>query len=145
MCEFRSSPIHGLGGFAKGEIPAETPVLEYRGELVSKAESLRRCQENNTFLFYYDEAQDLDGNVPWNPARFLNHSCDPNCEARKLGEKIWIVTVRTIRAGEELTFDYGYDLEDYQDYPCRCGAASCRGFIVDASLAKHIVRHDSGQ
>jgi uncharacterized protein len=140
LCEFRPSPIHGTGGFARRRIEPETRVLQYRGELVSKEESLRRCQKNNTFLFYFDEAHDLDGQAAWNPARFLNHSCSPNCEARKLGQEIWIVAIRAIEPGEEITFDYGYDLEDYQDYPCRCGSPACRGYMVDTTLARHITR-----
>ncbi len=138
LCEFRDSPIHGTGAFARCLIEPGTRVIEYRGELVSKAESLRRCEAGNTFLFYFDEHQDLDGSVAWNPARFLNHSCDPNCEARKEGAQIWIVAVRAIRAGEEVTFDYGYDLEDYRDYPCHCGAANCRGYMVSEELARYI-------
>ena len=57
------------------------PVLEYVGEKISKSESLRRCEENNEYIFTLNEQEDLDGNVEWNPARFINHSCVPNCDA----------------------------------------------------------------
>src|SRR5215831_544274 len=75
---FKSSSIHGLGGFAKVKIASGAPVLEYVGEKISKAESFRRCEQNNVFIFALDDLEDIDGNVPWNPARWLNHSCSPN-------------------------------------------------------------------
>ena len=128
------SRIHGLGGFAARGIPQGTRVIEYLGERISKSESLRRCEANNEYIFGLSESEDLDGNVPWNPARFLNHSCLPNCEAVIADGRIWIVAVRPIAAGEELTFNYGYDLVDYRDYPCRCGAVNCVGYIVAEEL-----------
>lgn len=127
---YRTSQIHGTGGFARVDIPAETTIVEYLGELISKEESLRRCELENAYIFDLNEVHDLDGNVEWNNARFINHSCDPNCEAQWDEERVWIVALRDIRAGEELTFNYGYDLEDYLDHPCRCGAPNCVGYIV---------------
>ncbi len=82
----------------------------------------------------------MDGNVDWNPARFLNHSCEPNCEARFIDGRIWLVAIRDVRAREELTFNYGYDLEDYREHPCRCGAASCAGYIVAEEFFEHVRR-----
>lgn len=130
LVEFRNSTIHGRGGFARTDICAGTKVIEYVGELISAGESLRRCELNNHFIFALTDEMHLDGNVPENPARFLNHSCAPNCEALLEGGRIWITASREIRAGEELTFNYGYDLVDYRDHPCRCGATNCVGFIV---------------
>jgi SET domain-containing protein len=128
---FCKSVIHGTGGFARTQILAETQVIEYVGEKISKAESALRCERNNEYIFDLDEEHDLDGNVEWTPARFINHSCSPNCEALEdENGRIWIVAFRDIRAGEELTFNYGYDLEDYCEHPCRCGAAECVGLIV---------------
>jgi len=72
----------------------------------------------------------LDGNVEWNPARFLNHGCAPNSEAICEDGRVWIVALRDIRASEEITFNYGYDLDDYTEHPCRCGAPECVGYIV---------------
>jgi SET domain-containing protein len=135
---FRQSAIHGIGGFAKADIVAGTRVIEYVGETITKAESLRRCESNNEYIFSLDETYDLDGNVPWNPARFLNHSCEPNCEAEPDGGCIWIVARRDIRTGEEITFNYGYDLDDYREHPCRCGAADCAGYIVAAEFFEHV-------
>jgi SET domain-containing protein len=135
---FRDSPIHGTGGFAKAAIPKGTCILEYLGEKIGKDESLRRCEQNNAFIFSLNNEQDLDGNVAWNPARFLNHSCAPNCEAEKDDDRIWIVATRDIPAGEEITFNYGYDLEEYKDYPCRCGSPQCVGYIVAEELFEHV-------
>ena len=137
---FKPSPIHGIGGFAREDLPGGAPVIEYLGRRVSKQESLERCREGNEYIFRLDEATDLDGNVEWNPARFLNHSCAPNCEAELIDGRIWIVALRDIRAGEEITFDYGYDLEDYRDHPCGCGAAECAGFIVAEALREEVRR-----
>ncbi|MFM1768865.1 MAG: hypothetical protein RJA22_1394 [Verrucomicrobiota bacterium] len=124
------SGIEGTGGFARGPIPAGTRVIEYVGERITKQESLRRCEEGNPFIFDMNPEWDLDGNVPWNPARFLNHSCQPNCDAEQHGDHIWIITTRDVADGEELTFNYGYDLSEYRDYPCQCGTPSCVGFMV---------------
>jgi len=126
----RTSPIHGRGVFALAPIPRGARVLEYVGQRISKAESRRRCEAHNEYIFHLNEEFDLDGNVPWNPARFINHSCAPNCEAVLENERLWIVARRDLRAGEEITFNYGYDLVDYQDHPCRCGAPNCVGYIV---------------
>ncbi len=129
--EFRRSKIHGRGGYARKDIPAETDVIEYVGEKISKEESNRRCEANNEYIFTGDDTYDIDGNVEWNPARLINHSCEPNCEALTDDDnRIWIVAKRDIKAGEELTFNYNYDLEDYQEHPCCCGAADCVGFMV---------------
>lgn len=128
--EFRLSGIHGMGGYARRDIGEGDEIIEYVGERITKEESNRRCELNNPYIFGLDETHDLDGDVEWNPARFINHSCEPNCEAIEDEGRIWIVALRDIRAGEELTFNYGYSLEEYQDNPCRCGANGCVGFMV---------------
>jgi hypothetical protein len=130
LIEFRPSAIQGLGGFAKVPIPAGTRVMEYVGERITKAQSLERCAQGNHAIFNLNENWDLDGAVDWNPARFLNHSCAPNCDAEDIEGRIWIVAQRAIEAGEEVTFNYGYDLEDYKENPCRCGATACVGYVV---------------
>jgi SET domain-containing protein len=138
LVSFRESAIHGTGGFAKMDIAAGTWVIEYTGEKITKAESLRRCESDNVYIFSLDDESDLDGNVPGNPARFLNHSCESNCDAEKVGERIWIIAKRDLRAGEELTFNYGYDLQDYREHPCRCGAPGCVGYIVAEEFFEHV-------
>jgi hypothetical protein len=130
LVEFRPSPIHGLGGFAKATVPARTRIIEYVGERIDKRQSTEHCSRNNQCLFYLDEQWDLNGNVEWNPARLLNHSCQPNCDAERNDGRIWIVARRDIAAGEEITFNYGYDLESYREHPCCCGAMNCVGFII---------------
>ena len=137
---FGPSAIHGRGGFALKNVPAGTRLIEYVGERISKAESRRRCELNNEYIFSLDDDWDLDGRVDWNPARFLNHSCRPNCEAQWLEGGIWIVAVREIRAGDEITFNYGYDLEDCRDHRCHCGASECVGYIVAEEFFDHLRR-----
>jgi hypothetical protein len=139
-CEFRDSEIHGRGGYARSFIPAETCIIEYVGELIDKSESESRAWaqfdrseqsgEAAVFIFTLSERWDLDGSVPWNNARLLNHSCEPNCEARIAGKRIFIYALRDIEPGEELLFDYGFDVSCYEDHPCRCGTPSCVCYIV---------------
>ena len=130
LFEFRPSPIHGLGTFAVAPIRAGLLLIEYIGEKITKTESVRRCEAGNLFVFELDEKWDIDGGVGWNPARFLNHSCAPNCDAEYIEGQIWIVARREIATGEELTFNYGYDWEDHHEHSCRCGAPECVGYIV---------------
>ena len=130
LIEFKTSVIHGTGGFALRNIKKETPIIEYVGEKITKAESLRRCEANNPYIFNLDDEFDLDGDVAWNPAKYINHSCSPNAEAQFFGDQIWIMAIRNIKAGEEISFNYSYDLENYQEHPCKCGAANCVGYMV---------------
>ena len=120
-----------MGGFARAKIRKGTRLIEYVGRRMSKQESLAECEAGNTFVFTLNDREDLDGSVSWNWARFLNHSCAPNAEAEQDEEdRVFIVAARTIRPGEEITFNYGYDFSEYQDNPCACGAAACVGFIT---------------
>jgi SET domain-containing protein len=136
--EIRQSVIHGTGGYARRDIPAGTLVIEYVGERISKEESNRRCEAENEYIFTIDEQWDLDGKVSWNPARFINHSCEPNCEAEWDEGRIFINALRDIKRGEELTFNYNYDLEDYKAHPCRCGTRDCVGYIVAAEYFEQV-------
>jgi SET domain-containing protein len=130
LIDFRNSTIHGTGGYARVDIPSDTHLIEYVGKKIDKQEANRQCELENPCIFCLDEEFDLDGNVDWNPARFLNHSCSPNAEAQDLDGRIWIIALREIKAGEEITFNYNYDLEDYQEHPCQCGSANCVGYIL---------------
>jgi SET domain-containing protein len=130
LIEFRSSSIHGRGGYARVDISAGARIVEYLGGRITKEESLRQCELENPYIFSISEEFDLDGNVDWNPARLLNHSCSANAEAHCLDGRIWIVALRDICAGEEVTFNYNYDLQDYQEHPCQCGSENCVGYIV---------------
>lgn len=141
--ELRGSPIHGLGAFARKDIPKGTRIIEYTGEKISNAEADRRydddaMDEHHTFLFILNSKQCLDAAYGGNAARFINHSCDPNCEAFIPRGHIWIESIRDIRKGEELAYDYAfeddkkYTREDYLGkYGCRCGSPKCRGTIVE--------------
>jgi SET domain-containing protein len=134
LLEFRPSSIHGMGAFAGSDLPAGVPLVEYLGERIDKAESQARCERGESFIFHLDDLWDLDGNVAQNSARWLNHSCAPNCDAECIDGRIWILSNRPIARGEELTFNYGYDLENYREHPCCCGDRNCVGFIVDPAF-----------
>jgi len=138
LIEFKPSPIHGMGGFAKVPISTGTRVIEYMGQKITKQESLKRCEEENWFIFALDDQYDLDGAVGWNPARFINHSCSPNCDAELIEGKIWIISRRNIAPGEEITFNYGYDLADYREHPCHCGSPDCVGYMVAEEFFEHV-------
>lgn len=137
----RRSSIHQRGVFARTDIPKETKVIEYVGEKITKAESERRGLDlmnkaaktggAAVYIFTLNKKYDLDGGKSWNPARLINHSCDPNCEAFITRGKVWIYAKRDIVKGEELTFNYGFDLETWEDHPCRCGSSKCVGYILD--------------
>ncbi|MEX2581588.1 MAG: SET domain-containing protein-lysine N-methyltransferase [Verrucomicrobiales bacterium] len=139
-CEVRRSGIHGRGLFAKRKIPAETYIIEYVGDKIGKDESNERgwaqldhAKETGdaaVYIFTLDDDWDIDGQVPENAARLINHSCDPNCEAFIEEDQIWIAALRDIDKDEELFFNYGFDLECYEDHPCRCGAERCVGYIA---------------
>ncbi len=139
-CEVCGSEIHGRGVYATTFIPRETKIIEYVGELISKEESETRGVSQHAksietgdaavYIFTLSRNYDIDGNVPWNTARLINHSCAPNCEAWVVGRKIFIHSLCDINAGEELTFDYGFDVDCYEDHPCLCGKEGCIGYIV---------------
>lgn len=143
FCEVRGSEIHGRGVYAKSFIPKETKIIEYVGELIDKTTSEKRGVSQHAqavetgdaavYIFTLSRNYDIDGNVPWNTARLINHSCSPNCEAWVEGRKIFIHSLHDVNAGEELTFDYGFDVECYEDHPCRCGKEGCVGYIVSRS------------
>jgi uncharacterized protein len=139
----RKSSIHNEGVFAAREVAKGERIIEYKGEKISKKESERRGMEHfdastrtgggAVYLFILNKTHDLDGSMEWNTARLINHSCEPNCEAQIIRGRIWIVAKRRIKEGEELSFDYGFDLESWQDHPCRCGKAKCIGYIAGRS------------
>lgn len=127
--------------FAASDIPSGKRLIEYVGRWIDKMESNRLCELNNPYVFYLDEDWDLDGSVAWNPARFINHSCDPNCEVDQDEEnRIWICAIRNIKTGEELSYNYGYDLESYKDYPCLCGSSNCVGYMVAEEHKAQVTR-----
>jgi SET domain-containing protein len=141
--EVRGSAIQGRGVFALRHIPQDTWIVQYTGETITHEESDRRYDDDamrrhHTFLFVLDDHHVIDAAVGGSDARYINHSCEPNCEAvyEEDDGEIWIVAVRDIQPGEELTYDYGYtvEMESWEEarrlYPCRCGAPTCRGTIL---------------
>ncbi len=135
------SAIHGRGIYARTAIPDGTPIIEYVGEKITKAEAARREQQRlarlrsggdgSVYIFDLNKRHDLDGRQTRNLARLINHSCAPNCRAETIRGHIWIVARRDIAPGEELSFDYGFPFSEWRQHPCRCGARGCVGFIVN--------------
>lgn len=137
----RRSKIQGRGAFATRPIRKGTRIIEYEGERVSNEEADRRYDDeamgrHHTFLFSIDDDTSIDGNVNGNDSAFINHSCDPNCEAVAEDGRIFIHAIRAIPTGGELTYDYRYarqgtsDKEAREIYPCHCGSPNCRGTIL---------------
>tara|TARA_Y100000310_G_C20640656_1_gene793699 strand:+ start:140 stop:676 length:537 start_codon:yes stop_codon:yes gene_type:complete len=137
----KESAVHNKGVFAAKDIPKGTKIIEYVGERITKTEStiradkviddsLRDKTKGAVYLFEINKKYDIDGNVDYNTARFINHSCDPNCEVDFEGERIFIFSIKDIKKGEELNYDYGYDIDNYEDHRCKCGAKNCIGYIV---------------
>ena len=135
------SGVHGRGVFALQALAEGEVLIEYRGEVISWQEAQDRhphdpSQPNHTFYFHVDDDRVIDASVGGNSARWINHSCDPNCYADEQDGRIFITALRNIAAGEELSYDYGLMLEARYtkklkaEYPCCCGAATCRGTLL---------------
>jgi SET domain-containing protein len=118
----RRSAISGWGVYAGQTIEEDTRIVEYKGELVSQAEGWRREQRylprQRIWIFNIDERWVRDAAVGGNIARYINHSCRPNCYTDIVGRTIWILAERRIEKGEELTYDY--NTEGLAGIPCRC-------------------------
>jgi hypothetical protein len=137
----RKSGIHGKGVFASTVIPKGARIIEYKGERISPQEAdARGGSQDETavvLLFSVDEATVIDAAVGGNAARFINHSCSPNCEAVMEDGRIFIDARRRIEPGEELTYDYHLELDARERrrsaklYPCHCGSRRCRGTLAD--------------
>jgi uncharacterized protein len=140
--EVRSSEIQGRGVFATRTIRRGDRIVRYTGEHISSDEADRRYpfsekERHHTFLFTLDDDVIVDaGGRRGNAAKYINHSCDPNCEAVIEDDEIWIYALRTIRSGQELVYDYNFVLDEPHTpankrlYPCYCGAGDCRGTIL---------------
>ena len=139
--DIRSSPIQGKGAFATRPIAAGTRLVEYTGERLTPDEADARYPEvpgerHHTYLFAIDDEIVIDAAVGGNDARWINHSCAPNCDAVIDDGRIWIETIREVAPGEELAYDYAYALEERHTpaakrrFPCHCGAATCRRTIL---------------
>jgi len=138
----RRSKIHGSGVYAARRIRKGTRIVEYLGERISHAQADARYEargqdDGHTFLFVVSSRIVIDAGVNGNDARFINHSCDPNCETVIEGGRVFIEALRDIEPGEELGYEYGLtwetsdDPDELANYACRCGAARCRGTMLD--------------
>ena len=140
LFEVRRSPIQGRGVFAIANIRKGKRITEYLGEPITHEEADRRYDDNSgrhhTFLFILDDETVLDARHEGNDARYINHSCDPNCESVIEDGHIWIEALRAISKETELTYDYQLSVEgrltrkERAQYACRCGAAKCRGTLL---------------
>ncbi|MBL4889848.1 MAG: SET domain-containing protein-lysine N-methyltransferase [Candidatus Lindowbacteria bacterium] len=140
--EVRNSDIEGKGIFAKHFIPKGAEIIKYTGPRITKKQADKLCDEDpdgHVFIFKFDKKHDIDGSVLWNTARYINHTCDPNCESIHHGDAIWITAARNIDKGEELSYDYGFDQDEYINYPCLCGKPNCLGYIIDSDIVEDVL------
>jgi len=137
----RRSGVHGKGMFAVQDLAEGETLIEYVGEVISWKEALRRhphdpTDPNHTFYFHVDEKHVIDAKHGGNSSRWINHSCEPNCEADEQKGRVFIKALRNIPAGQELFYDYGliidakYTKKLKAEYPCWCGAPTCRGTLL---------------
>ena len=138
----RNSVIHGRGVFAIEEIRRGTPIIEYRGKRSSWDEALERPDSDpedsaHTFLFELDDGRVIDARVRGNAARWINHSCTPNCTTQEDEHgRVFIEAKRKIRSGEELSYDYRLSIDakltkkERAAFACRCGTTRCRGSLL---------------
>lgn len=137
----RRSGVHGKGVFALRDIAEGERIIEYVGEIITWAVAQERHPHdpndpNHTFYFHINADRVIDGRVGGNSSRWINHSCDPNCDAEEAEGRIFIKALRNIQAGEELNFDYGLVIDEpltkklKAEYPCWCQAKNCRGTLL---------------
>ncbi|MCE5211055.1 MAG: SET domain-containing protein-lysine N-methyltransferase [Deltaproteobacteria bacterium] len=139
--QVRKSGIHGKGVYAIRPIKAGDTVLEYKGEIITWKKALARhphdkSQPNHTFYFHLDDGHVIDAKYNGNSAKWINHSCEPNLESDQDGYRIFLKALRNIKAGEELTYDYGLIIDIRKtarvkkEYACLCGSKKCRGTML---------------
>jgi len=128
---------NGRGLYATKDIKAGTRIINYVGKIITKKQTEESEKFDNSkpiYLFDLNSRYDLDGNVSWNTARLINHSCLNNCDYEGKGLKLWVNANRDIKMGEELTCNYGFSYDsDYKQFPCKCGSKNCVGYIVRES------------
>ena len=150
----RQSPIHGNGVFAARDLKKGERVIEYRGKRLTHTQANNAyggdADSGHTFLFTLNDKYLIDANQGGNVARWINHSCTPNCQAWVIEnedgdprrDRVVIETRRAIKAGQELTYDYGITLEERQTprlkkiWECRCGSPRCTGTILKPKRGK---------
>ena len=131
----RLSPVHGRGLFALTRINEGERIIEYKGKRVPWEET-EEVENNHTFLFSLENGQVVDGAQGGNSARWINHSCNPNCEVQEENDRLFVFALETIEAGTELSIDYNLQFEGRKTkavkrfYGCRCDAPVCRGTML---------------
>jgi len=143
MWKLKKSKVHGTGIIATEDIKKNVKIIQYIGDKISKMEGdkrsaeriekyLNKKNEGSVYIFELNKKYDIDGSSLHNKARYINHSCYPNCEVDIIDNEIWIISIKKIKKGSELNYDYGYefDVEDFSDHVCRCGASNCIGYII---------------
>ena len=139
--QVRRSRVHGRGVFALRSFSAGERIIEYRGERIDWNEALERHphdpeQPDHTFYFHLESGQVIDGNVRGNAARWINHSCAPNCESDESEGRVFIKALCDIQAGEELNYDYGLTIDERytpslkKRFACHCASEQCRGTML---------------
>tara|TARA_E500000331_G_C16938285_1_gene575019 strand:- start:123 stop:602 length:480 start_codon:yes stop_codon:yes gene_type:complete len=125
---------NGKGLYALKNIKKGTKIINYIGKIITKKQTEESEKFDNSkpiYLFNLNNRYDLDGDVSWNTARLINHSCSNNCDYEGKGLKVWVIAIRDIKKGEELTCDYGFSFDkDFKQFPCKCGSKKCCGYIV---------------
>ncbi len=145
--QVRRSGVHGKGVFALQDLAEGETLIEYVGEIISWDEAQDRHPHdpndpNHTFYFHVNEDKVIDALHGGNSSRWINHSCDPNCEADEENDRIFIKALRNIKAGEELNYDYGLIIDEpytkklKAEYPCWCGSKNCRGTLLSPKERK---------
>ena len=125
---------NGRGLYAIKDIKKGAQIIDYVGKIITKKQTEVSDKFDNAkpiYLFDLNNKYDLDGDVSWNTARLINHSCSNNCDYDGKGLKLWVTAIKNIKKDEELTCDYGFSYDtDYKQFPCKCGSINCVGFIV---------------
>ena len=143
MWKLKKSSVHGTGIVSTESIKKGTKIIQYIGEKITKKEGDKRSEERirkflnkknegSVYIFELNKKYDIDGSPLYNKARYINHSCKPNCEVEIIKNEIWIISIKDISYGDELNYDYGYpfDKDDYKDHICKCGSKNCIGYII---------------
>jgi uncharacterized protein len=135
--EVRESAVHGRGVYARQFIPTGKRIIEYTGERVSWQAAPDDDSDPHTFNFGLDNGKVINPEIGGNDARWINHSCDPNCEAIEENDRIFIYAMRNIQPGEELLYDYRMQIDEpitdaaKKKFACHCGSSNCRGTMLE--------------
>jgi SET domain-containing protein len=137
LVEVRSSRIHGRGVFANKPIRKGRKIIEYTGKRMSWEDAPNDPDNPHTFNFGLENGKVINPEIDGNEARWINHSCDPNCEAIEEDDRIFIYALRDIRPGEELFYDYALELDEpitkelAREFACDCGSSKCRETMLE--------------